>query len=172
MADETQSNPSAPIATGLSVSNELARIVVHLAQIAQNALIGMDGVQADVRNLFHELSDKATEAGYDATFESGFRTISEQNALYAEGRTTAGAVVTNAEGYQSYHNYGLAFDIALSRHDGVAIAQADWATVGALGESLGLVWGGTFGDNSHFEYHPSFTWEDLRPILDLATDSQ
>jgi peptidoglycan L-alanyl-D-glutamate endopeptidase CwlK len=40
----------------------------------------------------------------------GLRTIEEQNALYAQGRTTPGPVVTKAKGGCSYHNYGLSID--------------------------------------------------------------
>jgi peptidoglycan L-alanyl-D-glutamate endopeptidase CwlK len=43
----------------------------------------------------------------------GLRTIDEQNALYAQGRTKPGNKVTNAKGGSSYHNYGLAVDFAL-----------------------------------------------------------
>ena len=43
----------------------------------------------------------------------GLRTIDEQNALYAQGRTKAGPIVTNAKGGSSYHNYGLAFDFCI-----------------------------------------------------------
>lgn len=42
-----------------------------------------------------------------------FRTFSEQNALYALGRTKKGSRVTNASGGFSYHNYSLAFDFCL-----------------------------------------------------------
>ena len=41
---------------------------------------------------------------------SGYRSSAEQNALYAQGRTTAGPIVTNAKGGQSAHNVGMAID--------------------------------------------------------------
>lgn len=43
-------------------------------------------------------------------FES-YRTPTRQNYLYAQGRTRAGNVVTNAKAWQSYHQYGLAVDL-------------------------------------------------------------
>lgn len=46
-------------------------------------------------------------------FSHTLRTISEQNELYAQGRTKPGKVVTFAKGGQSMHNYGLAIDIVL-----------------------------------------------------------
>jgi hypothetical protein len=41
-------------------------------------------------------------------FTHTLRTIAEQDALYAQGRTKPGKKVTNAKGGQSYHNFGLA----------------------------------------------------------------
>ncbi len=46
-------------------------------------------------------------------FAYTLRTFAEQNVLYAQGRTSPGAVVTNAQGGESYHNYGLAIDVVL-----------------------------------------------------------
>ena len=43
----------------------------------------------------------------------GLRTIDEQNSLYAQGRSKPGAIITNAKGGSSYHNYGLAIDFAI-----------------------------------------------------------
>jgi len=48
--------------------------------------------------------------GINCRVTQGLRTIAEQNALYAQGRTTPGRVVTNCQGGFSYHNYGLAVD--------------------------------------------------------------
>lgn len=44
---------------------------------------------------------------------SGTRTYAEQNDLYAKGRTAGGAVVTNARGGQSNHNFGIAWDVGI-----------------------------------------------------------
>lgn len=44
---------------------------------------------------------------------SGTRTYAEQNALYAQGRTAKGRVVTNARGGSSNHNFGIAFDVGI-----------------------------------------------------------
>ncbi len=43
---------------------------------------------------------------------SGLRTFSEQNQLYAKGRTEIGRIVTKARAGESMHNYGLAVDLA------------------------------------------------------------
>ena len=43
------------------------------------------------------------------------RTVAEQDALYAKGRTTGGSIVTNCKGtsYSSMHQWGVAFDFYL-----------------------------------------------------------
>jgi len=48
--------------------------------------------------------------GIDVIITSTLRDNESQDALYAQGRTTKGAIVTNARGGQSFHNYGVAFD--------------------------------------------------------------
>lgn len=85
------------------------------------------------------------------------REWAEQAHLYSKGRTEPGPVVTNAKPGYSWHNYGLAFDVAFLTEDGKITWGGPWAALGALGEDLGLVWGGNFKsikDRPHFEYHP------------------
>lgn len=43
----------------------------------------------------------------------GLRTAAEQAALYAQGRTTPGAIVTNAPPGRSAHEHGLAVDVCI-----------------------------------------------------------
>lgn len=58
------------------------------------------------------------------------RSFAEQDALYAQGRTKDGKIVTNAKGGESYHNYGLAVDIVLLKDtDGNGTFEtASWET--------------------------------------------
>ncbi len=46
-------------------------------------------------------------------FTHTLRTFAEQDALYAQGRSKVGAIVTYAKGGDSMHNFGLAVDICL-----------------------------------------------------------
>lgn len=98
-------------------------------------------------------------------FTQTFRTIAEQNALYAQGRTTPGKIVTWAEGGRSYHNYGLAVDICLlvdsktinwdtlKDYDGDGLA--DWMECVKIFERQGWEWGGRWTkgkiDMPHFQ---------------------
>lgn len=114
-----------------------------------------------------QLIAKAHEEGIDLVVTQGLRTIAEQNALYAQGRTAPGKIVTKAKGGSSYHNFGLAFDIAIRKEDG----SIDWDTaklysrVGQLGKSIGLEWGGDFKsikDTPHFQLTFGLTLSQLR----------
>lgn len=72
-----------------------------------------------------------------------FRTPQRQTWLYAQGRTRPGSRVTNAQAWQSYHQYGLAADFVLWIN-----SAWSWSTVGAhrrlwtrlheLGRTVGL----------------------------------
>ena len=103
----------------------------------------------------------------------GLRTIEEQNALYAQGRTLPGKKVTKAKGGQSYHNFGLAIDFALVidnkdiswdlKKDWDGDKIMDWMEVVNVFTKAGWEWGGTwkFTDNPHFEKRFSLTWQQM-----------
>ena len=46
-------------------------------------------------------------------FAFTLRSFKEQEALYAQGRSLPGKIVTQAKAGLSYHNYGIAIDIVL-----------------------------------------------------------
>jgi peptidoglycan L-alanyl-D-glutamate endopeptidase CwlK len=105
----------------------------------------------------------------------GLRTMAEQEALYAQGRSTPGAIVTNAPAGYSYHNYGLAIDFALLI-DGKEISwnrqadfdndkTADWWEVVKKFKKHGWAWGGEFKsikDFPHVEKTFGFTIAELK----------
>ena len=93
-----------------------------------------------------------------------FRTIQEQDQLFAKGRTKKGHIVTNARGGFSWHNYGLAFDFALYRKNGSVSwnmledldqdGMSDWMEAVNVAKALEFGWGGDwFGD---FKDYPHF----------------
>ena len=73
------------------------------------------------------LQQVAAEAIPFRVFEA-FRTPERQQWLYAQGRTRPGSVVTKAQAWQSFHQFGLAVDLVLFI-DG----QWSWSSAGALG---------------------------------------
>ena len=86
-----------------------------------------------------------------------YRSIAEQDALYAKGRTAPGSIVTNAKGssYSSHHQWGTAFDIY--RNDGTGAYNNNdgfFDLVGTIGVKIGLEWGGNWKspvDKPHFQ---------------------
>ncbi len=116
----------------------------------------------DIKDLVPEVFDKCTEflaackeAGIDLVVTSTLRDFDSQNALYAQGRTIPGKIVTKAKGGQSFHNFGVAFDV-VPVVNGKAVWDDDaiWSKIGKIGTDLGLDWGGTwkFVDKPHFQY--------------------
>lgn len=106
-----------------------------------------------------EATEKAT--GRKWALSDGRRTLSRQEALWAQGRTIAGKVVTMAKGGQSPHNFGLAADLwpLTSTGDFDWGADADlFRLMGDHAAALGLVWGGTFKSILDFPHVEEKTW--------------
>lgn len=75
-------------------------------------------VHPELQRRVRRIADKLAKEGYAVELVQGLRSISEQNALYAQGRTRKGPRVTDTPGGYSQHNYGLAVDFALLDSDG------------------------------------------------------
>ncbi|MYN07686.1 M15 family metallopeptidase [Pseudoduganella aquatica] len=92
--------------------------------------------------------------GYDMALLEGYRSPERQDLL-----ASAGASVTNARAFQSYHQFGLAADCAFLRDGKLVISEKDpWAMrgyrlYGEAAEAAGLSWGGrwTMMDFGHAE---------------------
>src|ERR1017187_6107649 len=77
----------------------------------------------------------------DIRVVQSLRSWDEQAALYAEGRTTPGSIVTNAQPGHSWHNFALAVDVA-PFDGGIPDWNSNhpaWKRIVAVGESVGLV---------------------------------
>lgn len=104
-----------------------------------------------------EFQKKCTKAGLKVGISECYRTVKEQDELYAQGRTKPGKIVTNAKGstYSSMHQWGVAFDFY--RNDGKGAYNTSgrfFDKVGLIGKSLGLEWGGDWKspvDKPHFQ---------------------
>lgn len=110
-----------------------------------------------------ELLQRTTNIGIPIVLTSSYRSPEQQAAAYAQGRTTPGAIVTNAPPGSSWHEFRLAFDVAPMDQTGKAVWPEDpalWARIGSAGKKAGLTWGGDFAtilDRPHFEYHKGLT---------------
>jgi peptidoglycan L-alanyl-D-glutamate endopeptidase CwlK len=78
-----------------------------------------------VKELALQHIQKCKEAGIDLCIYCTYRSIEEQNALYAQGRTKPGKIVTRAKGGQSFHNYRVAYDCAPIVNGRIAWGRSD-----------------------------------------------
>ena len=119
---------------------------------------------------FIELCD---EEGIDLLITSTYRDNESQEALYEQGRTRPGKIVTNAKSGESWHNYRCAIDVVplingKPNWDG---SDPIWQVIGELGEKAGLEWAGrwrTFKELAHFQYTGGLTLADLKAGKEIA----
>lgn len=121
-------------------------------------------------------ANKRLTGDYEMRITQGYRSKAEQDALYAQGRTKPGKIVTNAKGGYSLHNFGLAVDFALFTKDGKKVVwdtvkdfdkdgTPDWQEVVLEAKKLGFEWGGdwkSFKDYPHFQLDNGLTMAQLR----------
>ena len=112
-----------------------------------------------VQPLARALIENAAAIGICIKALSGTRSYDEQNALYEQGRSQPGRIVTNARGGYSNNNFGIAFDIGVFEGGRYLDESPAYKAVGALGMKLGLEWGGnwkTIQDEPHFQLRPAW----------------
>lgn len=104
--------------------------------------------------------------GVSAGISQAYRSVAEQNNLYAQGRTRPGAIVTNVRGGWSLHQFRLAFDMLLRRNGVVTWDNRLYKAVGkdlarrfpitVWGGNFPQIFGGSFTDYPHFQFHPGY----------------
>jgi len=141
--------------------------VTSLAEAGSRTLRAIDtldvGFQKQVRGWVNEMvTSRITTLIY-----CGRRTMEEQAALFAKGRTSKGKIVTKARPGESYHNYGLAFDwVPLKRtvkNADLWVANWDDETAFKLGEHVGLSFGlvGISWETGHLQTSLFKSWRDI-----------
>lgn len=119
---------------------------------------------------------EAAMAKHSVTVEviSGLRSWAAQAALFAQGRTKPGPIVTKARPGSSWHNYGLAIDLGLFK-SGIylddkqpSLADKLYAEIGAIAARHNIEWAGTwksFTETPHFQVTFNKTLAELRAKL-------
>ncbi len=106
------------------------------------------------------------EAGIDVLITSTYRDMESQTALYAQGRTTPGNIVTNAKAGESYHNWHVAFDFVPMK-----FGKCIWNDIGLfkqcgdIAKTIGLEWAGDwvhFKEYAHCQYTGGLTLQELK----------
>jgi len=128
------------------------------------ALTGRDldrllGVHPALVTAITDILDAMAAAGHPMFVVMGVRTIAQQQALYALGRTKPGHIVTMKDGVirPSNHQpkadgYGHAVDCAFSGVVNPFADQMPWEQYGLKVEAAGLIWGGRW-DHPHDSPH-------------------
>jgi len=143
----------------------------------------MKGLNPKVIELAKAHLKMCMENGLPIVIIKGLRTVAEQDALFEQGRTTPGPIVTNARGGHSFHNFGLAYDVCLltpngrlswdMRSDMNGNDILDFIEIGNYGKIVGLEWGGNFKsiiDMPHFQYTFGFTLAQLREGVEIPNE--
>lgn len=111
--------------------------------------------------------------GVDVRIISGLRTYAEQQALYDQGRTKPGPIVTKARPGFSNHNFGTAWDIGLFEGKKYLTNSPLYKEVGEISRSLGITWGGdfkSFKDYPHYEVPTGLTLAQMRERVAAKQD--
>lgn len=122
----------------------------------------LDDLSPLVRGAVDKFLESCATENIDVLVTCTLRSQQEQAALFAQGRTAPGAIVTNAIAGRSAHNYGLAIDVVPMVNGKPDWNGGDsvWQRLGALGEAAGLEWAGRW---IHFKEMPHFQlpdWQD------------
>lgn len=128
-----------------------------------------------VKELAQQLLAKAKEQGLNIKIIDTYRSVARQDFLYASGRTRPGSIITNARGtaMSSYHQWRLAFDV-INNDPKDLYNNTVLNKVGAIGQSLGLEWGGswtTFIDKPHFQFTYGLSIKQLNAGAKIPTYS-
>ena len=149
-----------------------ARTSTRPAALSDQRLSGLHPV---VASRARAMLDLCSLAGLAILVTQGVRTWEEQDVLFARGRTVppigASNIVTKARGGQSYHNFGLAFDIIVLDSMGKTdwnTSHPGWKRAAEAGRSVGLEWGGDwkgFKDIPHFQYSGGLSLAECRALV-------
>lgn len=112
----------------------------------------LDVVHPDLKMKVEKILSAMEALGFPMMVTDTLRTTEEQAALYAQGRTKPGKIVTNTDGvkhksnHQSHEDgFGHAVDCCFLV-DGQANwdEKNPWKVYGTMAVALGLVWGGNW----------------------------
>jgi peptidoglycan L-alanyl-D-glutamate endopeptidase CwlK len=127
----------------------------------------LDELHPKVKTLCEQFIIACDKIDIDVLITSTYRDLESQGALYAQGRTTKGNIVTNAKAGQSFHNYRVAFDFVP-----IVGGKCIWndaglfAKCGRIAETLGLEWAGSwagkFKETAHCQYTSGLSLADFQ----------
>lgn len=112
-------------------------------------LSGLDLLMPAFRERLERVVSRARDGGLSVHVFETLRTGERQEALFAQGRTLPGPVITRARADLSWHQYGLAADLAFDANPKTPKVEwswnGNWKRLGELIVSEGLTWYGSPG---------------------------
>ena len=118
----------------------------------------LDDLTPAVKSMVQQFLAKCKAEGIDILIYCTYRSPEEQDALYAQGRTKPGPIVTNARGGYSWHNHRCAFDfVPMVGGKPQWNDKALYLKAGIIAESVGLEWAGRWTGKLRETAHCQFT---------------
>lgn len=121
----------------------------------------------EIKAKAEQLIKKCAEAGIKISVTSTYRDFEAQEKLYNQVPK-----VTQAKPGNSFHNYRLAFDVVpIVNNKAIWNDENLWSKIGAIGESIGLTWGGKFSsfpDKPHFQKSGISIADLKKKIIEIA----
>lgn len=110
------------------------------------------GVHPDLAAAVEKILKAMDILGFPMMITDGVRTTEQQQALYAQGRTKPGNIVTNADGINKLSNHQVHDDNLGHAVDCCFVVDGKpswdlrnpWQLYGRMAVTLGLVWGGSW----------------------------
>lgn len=134
------------------------------------AATGFDKILSKVHPILAEkilrLIELAAAEGCKLVITQGLRTFAEQNALFRKRPR-----VTNAIGGQSYHNYGIAVDVAVVVGGNISWDEKLYKNIGRWASQVGLTWGGnwrSFQDLPHLQLNMMPSTRELLAVYNAG----
>jgi peptidoglycan L-alanyl-D-glutamate endopeptidase CwlK len=105
----------------------------------------------EVQVLYAKFKEDMDNIKQDFILTCTYRSQIEQDALFSQGRTTPGKIVTWTK--SSKHTERKAFDIAILKNGKISWDNSDYLIAGEVGMTIGLDWGGSWKkpDMPHFQ---------------------
>ena len=141
--------------------------MTSLAEASSRTLRAIDSLDTRFQKQVRGWVNEMVQSRIEPLIYCGRRTMEEQAALYAKGRTVGGKIVTKAKPGESYHNYGLAFDwVPLKQSAKNAdLWFSDWdnETAFRLGEHVGISFrlAGISWETGHLQSSDYKSWRDI-----------
>jgi peptidoglycan L-alanyl-D-glutamate endopeptidase CwlK len=128
--------------------------------------VPLDGLHPSLIAAVTRVLTTMESLGHPMTVTAALRSTAQQQALYAQGRTTPGSIVTQCDGVLKRSNHqpdqdgwGRAVDCAFLVNGLPSWAETlPWRLYGEVGKALGCRWGGefvSFVDRPHLEWPTS-----------------